>query len=122
MKKIKVLIVEDHALAQHMLQLLFANYAAECDCVGDGTQALEAVQQQPYDLIVVDLGLPDQSGFDLAQQLRQQGITTPLLALTSQLEPEYQSHPQRHLFIDILEKPLTGDAIASYFQGIGVGS
>lgn len=110
MNKLTVLIVEDHWLAQHMLQLLFASYShydVDCQCVDTAEQALRAVADQTYDLIIVDLGLPDQNGFELAQALRQMGVKAPLLGLTSHLDPGVLQHAQAPAFTALLEKPLT---------------
>lgn len=114
MNKLTVLIVEDHGLAQHMLQLLFASYThydVDCQCVETAEQARQAVMDHCYDLIIVDLGLPDQHGFQLAQALRQMDVQTPLLGLTSQLDPSVLQHAQASVFAALLEKPLTHNCL-----------
>lgn len=110
MNKLSVLIVEDHWLAQHMLQLLFATYThydVDCQCVDSAAQALLAINDCRYDLIIIDLGLPDQNGFELAAALRHAGVKSPLLGLTSQLASDDLQHRHAPLFTALLEKPLT---------------
>lgn len=115
MKKINILIVDDHWLAQHMLSLILVDYAAICDCVDSAALALQAIKTQVYDLILIDLGLPDFNGFELAQKLRAAGSVSTFVALTSQLDPSYQQHPQQTLFAGFIEKPLTEE---SYVKGL----
>ena len=103
----KILIVEDHLLAQHMLCLFLHSYAVQCTSVETAEAALLAVDTEQYDLIFIDLGLPDYTGFELAEALRGLGVACPLVGLTSQLEEAYQNHPEGALFTSIVEKPLT---------------
>lgn len=116
MNKLSVLIVEDHWLAQHMLQLLFATYThydVDCHCVDSAEQALLAIADRCYDLIVLDLGLPDQNGFELAAALRHAGVKAPLLGLTSQLDIDDHQHRHAPLFAALLEKPLTNGCVVN---------
>lgn len=107
MRKLAMLIVEDHLLTQHMLRLVLNESIESCDCVESAEEALALAMQQPYDLILIDLGLPCQNGFDLAQSLHAAGVKATLLGLTSQLESSHQGHAQAPLFAALLEKPLT---------------
>ena len=58
-----------------------AGYAV--DTAGDGTPASRSPAKKPYALIILDVGLPDMSGFEVLKRLRQRGIKTPILILTA---------------------------------------
>jgi two-component system alkaline phosphatase synthesis response regulator PhoP len=49
----------------------------------DGEQAFQKVNQQPYDLLILDIMLPRRNGFDVCRDMRKAGLTTPILLLTA---------------------------------------
>lgn len=79
----RILVVEDDALLGDALQagLKQASYAV--DWVRDGVQAEQALRNEPYAAMVLDLGLPKRSGLEVLNQLRQQGSQLPVLVLTA---------------------------------------
>jgi two-component system alkaline phosphatase synthesis response regulator PhoP len=79
----KILIVEDEpglvtALRDRLRKEGYAVSAAK-----DGVQGFELATREPFDLILLDLMLPGQSGLTVCQKLRQQGMNTPILMLTA---------------------------------------
>ncbi len=79
----RVLLVEDDlALSRGLAALLRATGHA-VDAAHDGQSGLEMARDEPYALIVLDLGLPDISGFDLLRTLRQSGYKTPILIVSA---------------------------------------
>ncbi|KMM83050.1 DNA-binding response regulator, OmpR family, contains REC and winged-helix (wHTH) domain [Pseudomonas taetrolens] len=79
----RLLLVEDHVpLADELMAgLIRAGYAV--DWLTDGRDALYQGQTEPYDLIILDLGLPGLPGIDVLKQWRTQGLSTPVLILTA---------------------------------------
>ena len=79
----RLLLVEDHVpLADELMAgLTRAGYAV--DWLADGRDALYQGQTEPYDLIILDLGLPGLPGIDVLKQWRTQGLATPVLILTA---------------------------------------
>ena len=82
----RVLIAEDDDNIATLVreQLEFESYATER--VSSGRSAIEKLESATFDLVVLDLGLPDQNGFEVCQVLRERGISTPLLVLTARDE------------------------------------
>jgi len=52
---------------------------------GNGADALEGVKQQLYDMVILDVGLPDTDGRDLCRVMRKQGVKCPILMLTGHI-------------------------------------
>lgn len=79
----RLLIVEDNvALADELsADLQRAGYAV--DWLADGRDALYQGAQEPYDLILLDLGLPGKSGLDILREWRASGMQRPVLILTA---------------------------------------
>lgn len=82
----KLLLVEDERrMAQALCEILRQeNY--EVDCCYDGLSGLEAAESGMYDAMILDVMLPKMNGFDVAQQLRRNGVHTPILMLTAKAE------------------------------------
>jgi len=80
----KILVVEDNEDLANVVRsyLLFERY--EVENVFNGREGLSRVKTYDYDVIVLDLGLPDLSGLDVLKGLRASGSKTPVLILTGQ--------------------------------------
>jgi len=79
----KVLLVEDHAaLAERLAEVLSAaGFIVERSA--DGEEALHLGKLEPYDAVVLDLGLPTMDGVTVLQRWRAAGVTVPVLVLTA---------------------------------------
>jgi two-component system response regulator TctD len=79
----RVLLVEDDpALSRGIIALLkAAGHAA--DSAKDGETALFLMDSDPSSLVILDIGLPDMSGFEVIKRLRAHGCKTPILVLTA---------------------------------------
>jgi two-component system OmpR family response regulator len=80
---LKVLLVEDDRGTSAALSYALRNNY-DIVVAASGRQALYKTDIQRYDLIVLDLNLPDLCGIDICRQLRERGVTTPILILTGE--------------------------------------
>jgi DNA-binding response OmpR family regulator len=79
----KILIIEDE---QSILMALTDDLALEgyeVSSASDGIQGLSMAKENRHDLIILDIMLPKMDGFEVCKQLRQAGLTTPILMLTA---------------------------------------
>jgi two-component system alkaline phosphatase synthesis response regulator PhoP len=79
----RILLVEDEAGLRLTLQDRLRSEGYAVETAADGQQGLEKALQEQYSLIVLDLMLPKKSGFDVCGELRQAGVSTPVLMLTA---------------------------------------
>jgi DNA-binding response OmpR family regulator/HPt (histidine-containing phosphotransfer) domain-containing protein len=79
----KILLVEDDRNLAHMLQEVLKSHCYLVDVAFDGETGLELAITFEYDLIVLDVMLPKQSGIRICQQLRSQQNAVPILLLTA---------------------------------------
>jgi two-component system phosphate regulon response regulator PhoB len=86
----RVLVVEDEELIREMLQLALTEEGYSVTAVADGRAALGLLLQTepnqqvpPFDLVILDLMLPQVNGLDLCRLLRRQGNATPILILSA---------------------------------------
>jgi two-component system OmpR family response regulator len=80
---LRVLVVEDEALLSRQLAKALAGAGYAVDCAADGEQADFLARTEPFDAIVLDLGLPGVDGLTLLRQWRDAAIAVPVLILTA---------------------------------------
>lgn len=88
MKKPHILLVEDDQTLARLVRDFLTYSSFQVTLCSDGEAALSALQQQSFDLCVVDVMLPRVDGFALVQQMRQQNVQIPVLFLTARGEKE----------------------------------
>ena len=79
----RLLIVEDHVALADELHADLARLGYAVDWLADGRDAVYQGSSEPYDLIVLDLGLPGKPGLDVLREWRANGLKTPVLILTA---------------------------------------
>ena len=78
-----ILIIEDEESILMALEDDLRVEGYEVSSATDGLQGFSMAKEQGYDLIILDIMLPKMNGFEVCKQLRQTGITTPILILTA---------------------------------------
>ncbi|MEW7847438.1 hybrid sensor histidine kinase/response regulator [Massilia aurea] len=69
-----ILVVDDNEDAANLLQALLEMHGFTVDLAHTGAAALAALARRPYRMVLLDIGLPDMSGYDVASGARQQGL------------------------------------------------
>jgi PAS domain S-box-containing protein len=83
-KNIKVLVVEDIALNQLLMKTLLDDFGFERDIAGNGKIAIEKLRTKAYDIILMDLQMPEMNGFEAAIYIRNEmNSNIPIIALTA---------------------------------------
>lgn len=109
-RKARILLVEDHPLIQEMTTTLLNKLCGDVDTADNAAQAIELAKKNIYDLIFMDLGLPDHDGFWTTQQIRALAPhyeKTPIIALTAHLELDSRDTCLQAGLTDMITKPLT---------------
>lgn len=82
--KPRVLLAEDGPDNQRLLSVYLRGYVESLTVVGDGLQAVEKLQSQgPFDLVLMDMHMPEMDGLSATRRLRSLGEKTPIVALTA---------------------------------------
>ncbi|GGD55232.1 response regulator transcription factor [Lacimicrobium alkaliphilum] len=79
----RILIVEDDSRLLTQLDQLMQHNGYSVDLADDGEKALYLFKEYPYDLAIIDIGLPVLDGLELIRRVRQQKIISPILILTA---------------------------------------
>jgi CheY-like chemotaxis protein len=83
-KNIKVLVAEDIALNQLLMRTLLDDFGFECDIAANGKIAIEKLLTKSYDIILMDLQMPEMNGFEATEYIRNKmNSKIPIIALTA---------------------------------------
>jgi len=101
-----LLIVEDDDIQRLSIVELVGNSDVATTAVGTGTAALEAIRSQHFDCLVLDLGLPDMTGFELIEQIKLEpnGETLPIIVYTGREISKAQETELRRIAETIIVK------------------
>ena len=106
-----MLIVDDEANTLASLARAFrlaGHEAAVCD---NASKAVELAKSESYDLIFSDVVMPGKDGLALLEELRTQGVTTPVVMMSGQAQIEMAVRATKLGAIDFLEKPISTDKL-----------
>ncbi|WP_166425263.1 response regulator transcription factor [Paraglaciecola sp. 20A4] len=79
----RILIVEDDSRLLTQLDALLRTNGYSVDLADDGAKALFLLNEHPYDLAIIDIGLPVMDGFEVIQKARKSNVACPILILTA---------------------------------------
>jgi DNA-binding response OmpR family regulator len=82
----KILLVEDDLATRTMLENVSIERHYQVETTGDGRSALKLAQEVDYDLILLDVNIPELDGISVCRRLREQGCQIPILLLTAKDE------------------------------------
>ncbi|MEH2466907.1 HAMP domain-containing protein [Nostoc sp.] len=101
-----LLVVEDDDTQRHSIVELIGNSDVSTTAVGTGAEALEAIRSQHFDCLVLDLGLPDMTGFELIEQIKllPNGKTLPIIVYTGREISKAQETELRRIAETIIIK------------------
>lgn len=113
-QKPRILLVDDDELSRRMMGVLLSEKGYNYDTASNGIEAVESVQSQSYDMVLMDLQMPLMDGFDAARKIRDWEAGekhTPIVALTAML---FDNEIQRCLSAgmdDCIAKPFDTDTL-----------
>lgn len=113
-KGLSILVVDDNAINRKVAGLLLSRLGHKCDFAEGGQQAVETAQRKRYDLIFMDIRMPEVDGFEAARRIRRQeqgSRQTPIVALTANCSPEDRKASQEAGMCAHLGKPLRSEEL-----------
>ncbi|MFN7550105.1 MAG: response regulator [Pseudomonadota bacterium] len=118
-RRLRVLLVEDSDTNRAVLQAQLQRLGVASDAVATGSDALRLALQRRYDLVLLDLGLPDLAGTNVAEGIRAaggDGMDVPILAITGSGESEDRQRALAAGMNDLLAKPLPTEELAAAIE------
>jgi CheY-like chemotaxis protein len=104
----RILLVEDQESNRTVITLLLETLGLAVSTAEDGVQAVEQAANSTFDLILMDLMLPNMNGYEAARILRQKNVTIPIIALSAGVMSQEDSKQIEQDFNALLTKPVDG--------------
>jgi two-component system OmpR family response regulator len=115
----KILVVEDDRTVGQYVKRGLEEQRYHADLVDDGMEGLRLASGGRYDLIVLDLRLPEMSGLEVLRTLRDRGNTTPVLVLTAQDAVDFKVQALRSGADDYVTKPFAFEELLARVEALG---
>jgi two-component system, NtrC family, nitrogen regulation response regulator NtrX len=109
--KAQLLIVDDEANTLASLSRAFRLAGHEATVCDNAAKALELAKAQTFDLILSDVVMPGKDGLSLLEDLKKQGVSSPVVMMSGQAHIEMAVRATRLGAIDFLEKPISTDKL-----------
>jgi DNA-binding NtrC family response regulator len=110
-QKAHLLIVDDEANTLASLSRAFRLEGHDAVVCDNANKALELAKSQPFDLILSDVVMPGKDGLTLLEELKTQGVLTPVVMMSGQAHIEMAVQATRLGALDFLEKPISTEKL-----------
>lgn len=117
-KLFKILIADDNEIAADSLTKLLSLKGHEVATVYNGTDALAAVEKFKPEIILLDISMPDLTGYEVTEKLRERGYLGVIIAVSGFGQEEDKQRALRAGFNYHFTKPVSGSRLDEYFETI----
>ena len=123
-KSLRILIAEDNNVNQYVIGQMVRNVGHTADIVGNGLEAVQAASTLPYDVVLMDVRMPEMDGIEATMKIRQLPGTagkTPIIAMTGDVLQETVDACYKAGMDGYIAKPFDRDVLMAELAGL-VGS
>jgi len=112
----EILLIEDNLILQRCEKLLLQNRGCEVIAVSTKQAALNQIKLVIFNLLLVDIGLPDGSGWEVIEYCRESSVSqnslTPIVVVSAHIQPsESEKYRQKYPSLDVIQKPLSEEKL-----------
>jgi len=113
-KNLRVLVAEDVILNQLLIQMILSDFGFEPEIVDNGKIAIEKMETNAYDIILMDLNMPEMNGFETARYIREtMKSKIPIIALTADVTITDVTKCKEYGMDDYISKPIDENLLYS---------
>ncbi|WP_413205415.1 response regulator [Rhodospirillum sp. A1_3_36] len=122
--RLRVLVAEDNVINQQVAMGLIGKLGHRVDVVANGLEALDAVSKRPYDVVFMDMQMPEMDGLEATRAIRTlegDGAQIPIIAVTANANREDQDACMRAGMNGFVSKPVTRGTLTKALLDLGLG-
>ena len=108
---LNILLAEDNIFNRKVIQGLFKKLGFEIDFAENGLQAVKMLKEETYDIVFMDLLMPEMDGIQAVIEIRKQGLKLPIIALTADENRYTLNAAMEAGFDDYLIKPASAERL-----------
>ena len=105
-KDLNILLAEDNLMNQKSAQVLFKNLGYEIDIAENGLDVLKMVDAKNYDIIFMDVMMPEMDGWEATREVRDRGFNMPVVPITADFSEEARERATIEGMKDFIAKPV----------------
>jgi len=105
----KILVVDDNRINQIVTKKILENHGMICGIAENGDIAIEKLQKETFDLVLMDINMPGKDGIETTKEIRKFDTSTPIVALTAIEVEEMRNKIEASGMNDIIVKPYDTD-------------
>jgi signal transduction histidine kinase/CheY-like chemotaxis protein len=109
--ELSILVAEDNLINQKVAQSIFKNIGYEIEIAKNGAEAVELVEKQKYDVLFMDLMMPEMDGYQATELIRAAGHKLPIVALSADETDETRNAAFEAGMNDYLMKPTRVESV-----------
>jgi CheY-like chemotaxis protein/nitrogen-specific signal transduction histidine kinase len=122
-KAVRILLAEDNPINQKVAVLILKKLGYEAHVVSNGKEAIEALEKSAYDLVLMDVQMPEMDGLTAAAMIRNshshvKNHQIPILAMTSHICKDDRQRCEEHGMNGFLSKPIQPEALARVIEEV----
>lgn len=122
--RVRILIAEDERINQLYMSHLITAAGHEVALAGDGRRALELLREQSYDLVLMDVQMPEMDGIETTRRIRaheagSEGARVPIVALTAYSTAEDHARYRAAGVTEVARKPLNQEMLLRLIEVTG---
>jgi CheY-like chemotaxis protein len=117
---LRILLAEDNAVNQKLALRLLAQLGYTADVAGDGLQAIEAIERAPYDVVLMDVQMPELDGLEATRRIRARwpDLPLPIVAMTANAMSGDREACMAAGMSDYISKPIRPPELARALAGV----
>jgi CheY-like chemotaxis protein len=121
--RLRILVAEDNQINQRVIRALLERMGHACQTVSNGLEAVRAVQDAPFDMLLMDVQMPEMDGVEATKAIRALGgvfLQLPIVAVTANVLPGDAARYVAQGMNGVLAKPIEPQALRAAVEGFAL--
>ena len=112
----RILNIDDSTVNNMLMENILSSLGYEVYSILEGSQALENIEEFRPDVIILDIMMPNKSGIDVLEDIRRQGIETPVIVISAMKDQELKRRALELGAADYQSKPVKMETLKNSIQ------